>query len=733
MASSIRRNGTLAATAADMFHHADCQHGAIGRAPAPSDMEPSNKGNTMVKWFAVFVAVLGALLLPQMAGGRSDGVTTGLLTPGNLYPGAYTISGGLLIPAWAPTANPGQQGSSRDTCYVDVISLMGIPGCGFDDNVIADWTSVPYSMDSGVITKCVLAHHLSGIKYVQIAVDGGTFASVPTQTGPSGSPEYCATVTDAAFPTDGLHEWRAIVCPNDGWCRILQSSATVTAANTGTGGVALFTYISHGQYFNKPVTILSSSDESFTVGSTYCISSKNIGPTDFDGSHFELATACGPNGSPITLAGTTATLTVAWAGAPFQNEKQPTQGSSYWDSTNYHGTITTQTAYVNSMSGVDLTNCNITRVPSGGPAAPCATMSGLSSTLGGAVLSMIPTNAGSGQTVGGAAPGCMTFIAAGNVTGAKPYLVGEPVQYATTGTADPGLINDYPYFIHSVNSSTDAVTLSQNPGGSCVVAGGGGSGTRRLLADQSYNTIYLMCDKECASPPTNYVLGGSSTHEAALLGYFTIAPAPGTAAANVPITESYGTDGIGVDKMHVTTDILSHTVTLVTNADSPCSTPPTCPSTFYFNTSDVPPWIAADYSAGIKVFLVGGAVKGGGLGCAWFVIGDGSKDIELTSAPTTVGQPAGTTAISVTSTSQTTDCPEGTPLTFAVSAQPASGYSLWYDTPMTDGPGRSFRGPFSLFGTPIQAIEMEIRDLLHQCLLLGLDYRYVSKHFVCWQ
>lgn len=161
----------------------------------------------------------------------------------------------------APTAQPAQQGTALQQ--------------GYYDDVIAQWDpgeSVPYSLVTSTQSICVLAYEASGIKSVQIGIDGNyTNATFTNQTSASNGAnatygEYCVKLNPAVL-VDGEHELRAIVTPNAGIPRVLQSGAVVSVTN---GNPLLFTG-PNGVLPNKQIISATSAD-GFTAGTLYEVS-----------------------------------------------------------------------------------------------------------------------------------------------------------------------------------------------------------------------------------------------------------------------------------------------------------------------------------------------------------------------------------------------------------------------------------------------------------------------------
>lgn len=153
-------------------------------------------------------------------------------------------------------AQPAQQGSSGQL--------------GFNDDAIAQWdyhTNVPYSMLTASTPICVLAYHVSGINSVTIGIDGGLFVTASQQTtlvtngATSTYTEYCAQL-DPTTLSDGEHELRAIVTPNTGYPRVLQSGQITAVTNNNP----VINAGPHGLIFGKTLVA-----DNTAAGFTACV------------------------------------------------------------------------------------------------------------------------------------------------------------------------------------------------------------------------------------------------------------------------------------------------------------------------------------------------------------------------------------------------------------------------------------------------------------------------------
>jgi hypothetical protein len=123
-----------------------------------------------------------------------------------------------------------------------------LASAGFYDDAVAQWDVAEHptgAFINATTPLCVFGYHGHGIASVQIAADGGTWtAATFTNAGTTtGQPEYCVTVNPASF-ADGLHEFRAIITPNVGVPRVLQSglnaNGTSAAFTTASGNASAF-------------------------------------------------------------------------------------------------------------------------------------------------------------------------------------------------------------------------------------------------------------------------------------------------------------------------------------------------------------------------------------------------------------------------------------------------------------------------------------------------------------
>ena len=163
------------------------------------------------------------------------------------------------IPAWTPTAIPPQQGSC--------------PGSGYDygcnNTIIADWDEVQWQLDvpSGVIFGSVSRPSI----HRACSTSRSRLMAGPSSTQTTRS---ALLVTTNIAPLRQQLLWQTartngglIACPNDGYCRVLQSAQAATA--TGSTA-ALISAPAHGQYVGKPVRITGSTDSTLVDG-PYCI------------------------------------------------------------------------------------------------------------------------------------------------------------------------------------------------------------------------------------------------------------------------------------------------------------------------------------------------------------------------------------------------------------------------------------------------------------------------------
>jgi hypothetical protein len=571
-----------------------------------------------------FVHLLGGI---RLFGGVSFGsilagspaASTPYLTPGSGWTG--------------PTAQPAQQGSSGTT--------------GYNDDAIAVWDAVPFQLLTATTALCVDAYQVSGISHVSFAVDGGTWANIYAQTtGTSGVPEYCAYVNPLAF-TDGKHEARAIVYPNAGYPRVLQSSATVTE----TSGSAILAQVAHGQINGKNITVSGSSDGNIPNGTYYLIKS-NLGADQYS-----ISTTT--TGSALT-AGASGTFTITHTGAG-QTEATPHQDESLFFGTNSHGLIPTQVAYVDSINGSDTNNCETT-------STPCADLKT-------ALASMVPVNgsANFGQTIGHS-DGCTTFSRTGDTSASPAYAVAQGVMYS--GTNGTYFVSGTLYWI--VSAASNVLTLSATPGGSCIYDPTV-SGTPDLFSDVSNDTIYLMCGSGCSSDsPATYTLGGSTLpgyYQPAYWGYLNVVPASGVPVSNVEINAVGNLKGLAAGRLHLTATIATQPITLTTNADSPAGQAT-------LNFASVP----AQITNGMSL------ISGGG--CAPFTSGQSGTTL----TQITIGSHTGT-SITLSSSNAVSpklfnDCPSGTTFEFDSAIGIDGGTDLWLDGVVYSSPSYEFpNGP----------------------------------------
>ncbi len=254
----------------------------------------------LLAFFIVLLAMTGARAAFLMA---STGITAfPLVTAGSGWTGP-------TLPDQATTASINANVGTSGT------------GNGWGDDAIAAWDNVPYVSMQQSDRVCVLASQVSGIASVLIGVDGGTFVAAayttvgparPSFTLPSYAGEYCVRLNPSS--ADGQHEFRAIITPNNGIPRVLQSSytAVVTANN------ALLTVGPHGQRSFPGGTsvgikqvVVTNVIAGFTAGTGYFISPGGMKPGAFGLATSQTGTSCTPgvsgcaitcpNGSPPTL------------------------------------------------------------------------------------------------------------------------------------------------------------------------------------------------------------------------------------------------------------------------------------------------------------------------------------------------------------------------------------------------------------------------------------------------
>lgn len=122
--------------------------------------------------------------------------------------------GVLLTPGdgWtAPTAQPDPVGDPE--------------AVGYDAKAIARWDVVPYQTFAEDFNVGVVAFHREGIDRVAFSVNDGEWKSVDTMSlnTQTGVVEYWATIDVSAFVAAGACEVRAVVYPNVGVPRVLDS------------------------------------------------------------------------------------------------------------------------------------------------------------------------------------------------------------------------------------------------------------------------------------------------------------------------------------------------------------------------------------------------------------------------------------------------------------------------------------------------------------------------------
>ena len=229
-------------------------------------------------------------------------------------------------------------GSKITTATTGTQSGLTCGAAGYYDTAVGVWDEVPYTLVAGAVNRCVYADHISGIRSVDFYADNGSAVTVSaTATGNSGVnvPEYCAAVRDQDF-VDGQHEMRAVVTPNVGIPRVLQSSATITTA----GGTTV-PHIAHGMRVGSSVTFDAASG--LSPATLYYVCGVGMTSNSYTLTTSAASTVQGTTctGSPSLAAGTYN----VYDGLASGQQLTPRAGHSLYFSTNFTGKINVKSAY----------------------------------------------------------------------------------------------------------------------------------------------------------------------------------------------------------------------------------------------------------------------------------------------------------------------------------------------------------------------------------------------------
>ena len=392
-------------------------------------------------------------------------------------------------------------GSKITTASTGTQSGVTCGAAGYYDTAVGVWDEVPYTLVAGTVNRCVSADHISGIRNVAFYADNGAAITVSTtSTGNSGVnvPEYCASVRDQDF-VDGQHEMRAVVTPNVGIPRVLQSSATITTA----GGTTV-PHIAHGMRVGSSVTFDAASGLSPATLGHVCGGgmTSNSYTLTTSASNTIQGTTC--TGSPSLAPGTYN----VYDGLVNGQQLTPRAGHSLYFSTNFTGKIIVKSAYA-ALTGTDSSTC-------GAVGTPCQTSAqAVSNSLGLASATVI-NGIGTGST-------CTVFSGFTNASLNK-LVVGDAVAFSA-GASLGSLKLWQVYYVAATNFvNHSAFSVLTSPGGACLNGAGGATGLT-VINDLSFETVYLKTAGSYIEP---YYVDGTQARLAkqlpVLSGWLTIQP-----------------------------------------------------------------------------------------------------------------------------------------------------------------------------------------------------------------